>query len=158
MRPSADRQERRKENIMFINYEMGTIELTKAEAKEAGVFKSDMYNVLTEAREATGFKVVVKESKRKKDTLKGLTYAYMEVYIEKKAGERKEELQTELNALRGYVDGKRDILKEKSSYGEVREWFLEQFPEIKSYNDNFNKKRTEAREKKERQRIEKLIA
>ena len=109
---------------MFINYEMATIELTKAEAKEAGVFKSDMYNVLTEVREATGFKVVVKESKRKRDTLKGLTYAYMEVYIEKKAGERKEELQAELNVLRGYVDGKRDILKEKSSYGEVREWFL----------------------------------
>ena len=117
-----------------------------------------MYNVLTEVREATGFKVVVKESKRKRDTLKGLTYAYMEVYIEKKAGERKEELQAELNVLRGYVDGKRDILKEKSSYGEVREWFLEQFPEIKSYNDDFNKKRPEAREKKERQRIEKLIA
>ena len=96
---------------MFINYEMATIELTKAEAKEAGVFKSDMYNVLTEVREATGFKVVVKESKRKRDTLKGLTYAYMEVYIEKKAGERKEELQAELNVLRGYVDGKRDILK-----------------------------------------------
>ena len=98
---------------MFINYEMATIELTKAEAKEAGVFKSDMYNVLTEVREATGFKVVVKESKRKRDTLKGLTYAYMEVYIEKKAGERKEELQAELNVLRGYVDGKREWKRKK---------------------------------------------
>ena len=49
---------------MFINYEMATIEITKAEAKEAGVFKSEMYENLKEAREATGYKVVVKDTKR----------------------------------------------------------------------------------------------
>ena len=59
---------------MFINYEMATIEITKAEAKEAGVFKSEMYENLKEAREATGYKVVVKDTKRKADTMKGLTY------------------------------------------------------------------------------------
>ena len=53
---------------MFINYEMATIEITKAEAKEAGVFKSEMYENLKEAREATGYKVVVKDTKRKADT------------------------------------------------------------------------------------------
>lgn len=47
---------------------MATIEITKAEAKEAGVFKSEMYENLKEAREATGYKVVVKETKRKADT------------------------------------------------------------------------------------------
>ena len=31
---------------MFINYEMATIEITKAEAKEAGVFKSEMYEMM----------------------------------------------------------------------------------------------------------------
>ena len=54
---------------MFINYEMATIEITKAEAKEAGVFKSEMYENLKEAREATGYKVVVKDTKRKADTI-----------------------------------------------------------------------------------------
>ena len=58
---------------MFINYEMATIEITKAEAKEAGVFKSEMYENLKEAREATGYKVVVKDTKKKADTMKGLT-------------------------------------------------------------------------------------
>ena len=77
---------------MFINYEMATIEITKAEAKEAGVFNSDMYNNFAQAKAETGYKVVVKESKKRTDTMKGLTYAYMTVYIEKKAGERKEEL------------------------------------------------------------------
>ena len=57
---------------MFINYEMATIEITKTEAKEAGVFKSEMYENLKEAREATGYKVVVKDTKRKADTMKGL--------------------------------------------------------------------------------------
>lgn len=95
---------------MFINYEMATIEITKAEAKEAGVFKSEMYENLKEAREATGYKVVVKDTKRKADTMKGLTYAYMTIYIEKKAGDRKEALMTEFNELRGCVNGKRDIV------------------------------------------------
>ena len=67
---------------------MATIEITKAEAKEAGVFKSEMYENLKEAREATGYKVVVKDTKRKADTMKGLTYAYMTIYIEKKKKER----------------------------------------------------------------------
>lgn len=51
---------------------MATIEITKTEAKEAGVFKSEMYENLKEAREATGYKVVVKDTKRKADTMKGL--------------------------------------------------------------------------------------
>ena len=112
---------------MFINYEMATIEITKAEAKEAGVFKSEMYENLKEAREATGYKVVVKDTKRKADTMKGLTYAYMTIYIEKKAGDRKEALMTEFNELRGCVNGKRDMLAEKATYGEVKAWFLKQF-------------------------------
>lgn len=66
---------------MFINYEMATIEITKAEAKEAGVFKSDMYNNLAVAKAETGYKVVVKESKKRTDTMKGLTYAYMTLYL-----------------------------------------------------------------------------
>ena len=39
---------------MFINYEMATIEITKAEAKEAGVFNSDMYNNFAQAKAETG--------------------------------------------------------------------------------------------------------
>lgn len=143
---------------MFINYEAATIEITKAEAKEAGVFKSDMYNNLTEAREATGFKVVVKDSKRKTDTMKGLTYAYMTVYIEKKAGERKDELMTVFNELRGCIDGKRDPMAEKASYGEVRAWFLEQFTEITDFNKKITEKRIELREQRELKKIEKLFA
>ena len=110
---------------MFINYEMATIEITKAEAKEAGVFKSEMYENLKEAREATGYKVVVKDTKRKADTMKGLTYAYMTIYIEKKAGDRKEALMTEFNELRGCVNGKRDpvVLDE---YCDFMEEYLQQ--------------------------------
>lgn len=113
---------------------MATIEITKAEAKEAGVFKSEMYENLKEAREATGYKVVVKDTKRKADTMKGLTYAYMTIYIEKKAGDRKEALMTEFNELRGCVNGKRDMLAEKATYGEVKAWFLKQFTEITEFN------------------------
>ena len=133
---------------MFINYEMATIEITKAEAKEAGVFKSEMYENLKEAREATGYKVVVKDTKRKADTMKGLTYAYMTIYIEKKAGDRKEALMTEFNELRGCVNGKRDMLAEKATYGEVKAWFLKQFvPEsdiLLLHNPMYHQKETSA--------------
>ena len=142
---------------MFINYEMATIEITKAEAKEAGVFKSEMYENLKEARESTGFKVIVKESKRKADTMKGLTYAYMAVYIEKKAGDRKDSLMTEFNELRGCVNGKRDRLAEKASYGEVKAWFLEQFTEITEFNEKLTERRTLLREQREMKKIEKMF-
>ena len=143
---------------MFINYEMATIEITKAEAKEAGVFKSEMYENLKEARESTGFKVIVKESKRKADTMKGLTYAYMTIYIEKKAGARKEELLDEFNELRGCVNGKRDRLAERASYGEVKAWFLEQFTEITEFNEKLTEKRTILREQREMKKLEKMFA
>ena len=143
---------------MFINYEMATIEITKAEAKEAGVFKSEMYENLKEARESTGFKVIVKESKRKADTMKGLTYAYMAVYIEKKAGDRKDSLMTEFNELRGCVNGKRDRLAERASYGEVKAWFLEQFTEITEFNEKLTERRTLLREQREMKKIEKMFS
>ena len=143
---------------MFINYEMDTIEITKAEAKEAGVFKSDMYNNLAKAKAETGYKVVVKESKKRTDTMKGLTYAYMTVYIEKKAGERKEELMAEFNELRGCIDGKRNPLAEKASYGEVRAWFLEQFTEITEINEIHAAKRAILREERELKNLEALFA
>lgn len=60
---------------------MATIEITKAEAKEAGVFKSEMYENLKEAREATGYKVVVKDTKRKADTMKGLTCFFIHIFL-----------------------------------------------------------------------------
>lgn len=142
---------------MFINYEMATIEITKTEAKEAGVFKSEMYENLKEAREATGYKVVVKETKRKADTMKGLTYAYMTVYIEKKAGDRKEELLAEFNDLRGCVNGKRDITKENATYGEVKAWFLKQFTEITEFNEKLTEKRAALREDREMKKLEKMF-
>lgn len=143
---------------MFINYEMATIEITKAEAKEAGNYTSELFATITKITSTTGFKVVVKETKRKKDTMKGLTYAYMTVYIETKAGDRKDVLMEEFNQYRGCINGKRDFLAEKASYGEVKAWFLEQFPEITKFNDELNEKRELAREAREMKRLRKLIA
>jgi molybdopterin converting factor small subunit len=143
---------------MFINYEMATIEITKTEAKEAGKYGSEMYLKIADVRSETGFKVVVKDTKRKKDTMKGLTYAYMEVYIEKKAGERKETLLAELKEYRGCIDGKSNLLTEKTSYGEVKAWFLEQFPEITEFNEKMTAKRASLREEREKKKLEALIA
>ena len=67
---------------MNINFENGTIEMTKAEAKEAGKFNSEKYIELKEIRsEFPTFRIVTKNVPKKRDTYKGLSYTYMAKYI-----------------------------------------------------------------------------
>ena len=92
---------------MTINYENRTIEMTKTEAKEAGKYNSDKYN---ELKEIPDFRIVTKSSSRKRDTYKGLTYAYMLNYITKHAKEDDVRMK-EFDRLRGYEDGKKMNLR-----------------------------------------------
>ena len=86
---------------MTINYENRTIEMTKTEAKEAGKYNSDNYNELKEIRkDFPDFRIVTKSSSRKRDTYKGLTYAYMLNYITKHAKEDDVRMK-EFDRLRG---------------------------------------------------------
>ena len=143
---------------MTINYINETIELTNAEAKEAGIFNSTKYIELKEAKADTGYRVVVLPKKRNSDRLSGLTYTYMKVFIEKKGNDRTEELMNEFNKMRGCIDGKRDSIYEKNSYADVRAWFLEQFPEIEEFNNKVKAEREERKERREEERIAKRIA
>ncbi len=126
---------------MTINFEARTIEMTKVEAKEASKYNSEKYNELLEIRsQFPAFRIVTKSAPKKKDTFKGLTYEYMEKYIYKYANENKDKqervqkIRAEFDILRGYVDGKKNEFVDAASYGEVKAWFLLQFPEIEEYN------------------------
>ncbi len=128
---------------MNANFERMTIEMTKAEAKEAGKYNSDKYNELMAIRsQFPTFRIVTKNTPKKRDNFKGLTYAYMEKYIDRYAENHKEEkervqqIRNEFDTLRGFVDGKKNDFVDAASYGEVKEWFLLQFPEIEKYNQN----------------------
>ena len=138
---------------MTINYENRTIEMTKTEAKEAGKYNSDKYNELKEIRkDFPDFRIVTKSSSRKRDTYKGLTYAYMLNYITKHAKEDDVRMK-EFERLRGYEDGKKNELAEIATYGEVKAWFLLNFPEIEEYNKETEKLRKKIKEENENKKV-----
>jgi len=94
---------------MTINFEKNTIEMTKAEAKEAGKFGSEKFNELVKFRTlCPDYEIVVKANSTKRDTYKGLDYDYMKRYIE--AHDNKEEKLIEFYKLRGLNEkGERDV-------------------------------------------------
>ena len=144
-----------------IDFENSTITVNAAYAKKASNPFSEEYAQIQKVRaDYPTFTVRTRSIKKNaaKDSYKGLTYAYMTLYIEKKAGERKEELMAEFNELRGCIDGKRNPLAEKASYGEVRAWFLEQFTEITEFNEKLAAKRAILREEREMKKLEALFA
>jgi len=121
---------------MTINFTNNTIEMTKTESKAASKFGSDMYKQLQEARrDYPTYTVVIKATSSKRESLKGLTYDYMEKYI-KKHDDDNCSVMEEYKMLREKTD---DVLASSVSYGEVKEWFLAKFPEIA----DFHKKREE---------------
>lgn len=111
---------------MTINFKNRTIELNKTEAKKASQFGTDLYNQLVKAKaDFPNFEVKIISNKSKRaDALKGLTYEFMDYYVAEHANE--EQLE-EYGNLR-----ERDEISGKASmtYGEIKKWFLNQFPEI----------------------------
>lgn len=120
---------------MTINQKKRRIEMTEAEAKAASKYNSDEYNELVSIRrDFPNYSMFTVKSKNKRtDTLKGLTFNYMEAYIEKHGTE---EQADSFKALRGADDGLGHF---SPSYGTVKKWFLEQFPEILEYNKKIDR-------------------
>ena len=113
------------------------IEMTKKFAKAAAKFGSPEYKQLQEARrDNPTFSVVTvtRKTTTKKNTYKGLTYEYMEMYIEKHDDEDKS-IMAEYLMLRGMTDEAEEALAESFSYLEMKDWFLAKFPAIKSFHE-----------------------
>lgn len=121
---------------LTINNKARTIEMTKKFEKAARRFGSDEYKMLQEARkDYPTYKVVVKTSTAKsKESFKGLTYEYMEKYIAAHDDEDKT-IMADYEMLRATSDEAKTVLAEASSYGEIKKWFFEKFPEIKAFHE-----------------------
>lgn len=105
-----------------INNTKREIVITKAFAKKAEQFKSDEYYELREAKnDNPTYKVVVSKS-AKRDSMKGLTFAFMKQYVEKNGTEAQ---MVEFETMTKNEDGIQSM-----SYGEVKEWFLVNFSEV----------------------------
>lgn len=137
-----------------INHKNRTIVITKAFDKMASIYGSDEYIMLREAKlDNPGYKVVVKSTKQKKETFKGLDYSYMEKYIIAHNDED-ETIMKEFEMMRATSEEAKALLVEPASYFEVKEWFLATFPEIAE----FHKKREAIMERIQKAREERTAA
>ena len=87
---------------MTINYTSMTIEMTKAESKAAGKFGTDAYKDLIAAmQQFPNYKILVvaRAATKKSCDYKGLTYDYMEKYIQ--AHDEDQSIMKEYQMLRG---------------------------------------------------------
>ena len=119
---------------MKINHFNKTIELTKAEANKAGKYGTEAYEQLIEVQHNfPEYRLdIVKAKVKTNDGLKGLTFDYMESYIKKNGNEEQETAFADLRNA-GDVMGVSSV-----SYGQIKKWFLEQFPEIMAYSQRID--------------------
>lgn len=133
------------------------IEMTKTEAKAAGKLNTTEYNTLLElTNNFPGYQIeIVKTAAKKVDRFKGLDYNYMTDYIKS----HNEELLKEFYTLRGLDEnGKKVGMSAAASYGEIKMWFLEQFPEIEEMGEKVNKIIEETRKAREARKAQKEAA
>ena len=140
---------------MKINYANNTIEMNKKEAKEAGKYNSQVYNELKAIRaDFPNFSIVTVSTSKKRDTYKGLDYNYIKTYIDTHTTEG-DKRKAEFNRLTGVDEnGNKKEMAEIATYGEVKAWFLQNFPEI----ENFNKETNELREKIRKETAKRKVA
>lgn len=129
---------RRKENIMTINFANNCIELTTSEMKNAMTFGSSEYNDLQKARhDYPTYRVVEKKIKNKSDFSK-LTMKTIKAYVEKHGSDKQKndlKLMTQTD-----VDMETGEYMEAESFFTIKAWFLNTFPELKTQRAKHRKK------------------
>lgn len=125
-----------------------SIEMTKTEAKAAGKFNTPEYNELMELmKNFPNFRInVVKAATKKVDRFKGLSYDYMKKYI-KSHDESK--MATFYELCGQDENGNKVEMAAAATYGEVKMWFLTQFPEIEESGKKIDKILAETRKARE---------
>lgn len=111
---------------MKLNFKNRTIELTKAEARRAAKIGTEEYTQILEAKNSfPNFQIKIMPARKSSYDLKGLTYEFMERYISINGTEEK---LKEFNKMRDY----NDEIGRADPYGKIKQWFLDNFPQIKA--------------------------
>ena len=114
---------------LVVKYAESVIEMSREFAKYAAYVGSEEYNLLQQTRrDYPTYTVVRKQIKKNKNTEhhKGLTYGYMENYIESHDDEKKT-IMKEYKEMRLISDC------HSVRYPVVKNWFLDKYPEIKQF-------------------------
>ena len=116
---------------MKINYTENTIVITKKEERAVSKVGSPEYLAFLEVRKSfPDYSISVQEPK-KRDTYKGLTFDYMENYIQKQKKDGKDMSVIEAEFIE--LTKKSADFDRTATYGEVKTWFLSKFPEIENF-------------------------
>ena len=124
-------------NTLKIDHDARTIVMDRTFAKYAENTMSDEYAHLQRVRkDYPNYSVIQRQIKRNsnKKTYNGLTYEYMEMYIQKHDDEEGS-IMNEYLMLRGKTEDAAEALAESFSYKEMRDWFLKKFPAIASFHE-----------------------
>ena len=120
------------ENAVRIVRTNRTIEVSKSFDKAASRFGTREYEAMQQVRkDYPDFTIVVKTVRTKADHFKGLTYDFMEKYIA--SHDDAEARMATFNDLRGKSDDALAFGMEAFAYGEVKAWFLKNYPEIEAF-------------------------
>ena len=123
---------------MKVNMFERKIVLTKKEMSAASRYGSDAYKELQNARrDNPGFQVIVATHKVKtqRETYKGLTYEYMERYIDSHDDDERT-IWAEYKMYRGQPLDPADKLPVAYTYKQMQTWFLDKYEAIaKFYKD-----------------------
>ena len=114
-------------NVLRIDHKNARIIMDREFTIAASIFGSPEYKMLQQAKQDNdGYHVVRKTIKKnpKKEAFKGLTYAYMEEYMDRYNVSA--EIRQEYNNMRF------DVQCHSIRYPYIKKWFLKTFPDIKT--------------------------
>ena len=151
-------------NTITLNHKNRTIEVTKKFYAAASKYNSEEELLLRGAQQNNpGYKVEV-ISRKTKSTYKGLDYDFMTTYIKKHDDAEKSKMATFLE-MRALTAEAIAMDASPADYLTVKEWFLNEFPEIEAFHDkrkqmlaNIEKKNEEKRLEREMKKRELLLA
>ena len=139
-------------NTITLNHKTRTIEVTKKFYAAASKYNSEEELLLREAQKNNpGFKVVV-ATRKTKSTYKGLDYEFMTTYIKAHDDENKTKMAAflEMRALTAEA-----IMMDAApaDYLSVKEWFLNEFPEIEAFHEKRQQMLAEIEKKSAEKRL-----
>ena len=123
---------------MNINFTTNTIELTKAEMREAAKYGSKMYNAVMDARrDNPGSRIVELKAKKTKAAFASLDMKFIKEYVEKHGSDEQKAAFTFITKRTVNEDGE---YCEAQSFFQIKSWFLAEFPEIKQSRKDYREK------------------
>ena len=133
---------------LTLNTKNFAIEMDKKFAAAAANVFSAEYEKLQEVRRAyPNYKVVTIARKEKTSGTSGLTFEFMELYIEQHDDEE-QSIMAEFKALRATDDESKALGMKGESYLMIRAWFLNTYPEVENAAAKREKLLKDIREKR----------